>query len=178
MATRVQKKSDDLDDGYTILTTDQTRQVLSNLIRAWFPVGERPSIRVTGKWKSLKLLGAVSDEGEAFFLPCEGNFNSETTISWLAALQQEFGEKICVVLDNASYFTSNAVQEYVENTSIELCHLPRGTPELNGTEECWRQLNQVLGNRLFDSLDELRDAALTALDTEIDPPSNLTYLFL
>ena len=150
--------------------------MLSNLIRAWFPVGERPSLPVAGKWESLKLLGAVSDQGETFFLPCEGNFNSKLTIKWLGALQEEFGKNICVVLDNASYFTANAVQEYVEGTPIELCYLPRGTPELNGTEECWRQLNQVLGNRLFDSVDELQEAALSALDTQIDPSENLTYL--
>jgi len=71
------------------------------------------------------LLGAVSDSGETFFLPFEENFNSDTTIRLLDALQTEFGEKICVVLDNASYFTVNAVQEFTEDILIELCYLPR-----------------------------------------------------
>ena len=92
------------------------------------------------------------------------------------ALQTEFGEKICVVLDNASYFTANAVQEFVEDTPIELCYLPRGSPELNPVEECWRQLNQALGNRLFDTLDELQEAALAALG-DIKPPDVFTYLY-
>ena len=164
MARRLQKKRDNLDDEYTVLTIDQTRQVLSTLISAWFPEGERPSLPVTGAWDSIKLLGAVSDGGETFFLPCAENFNSDTTIRLLDALQTEFGEKICVVLDNASYFTANAVQEFAEGTPIELCYLPRGSPELNPAEECWRQLDQELGNRLFDTLDDLRDAALSALD--------------
>jgi len=120
--------------------------VLSKLIYAWFPEGERPSLPVTGAWDSIKLLGAVSDTGESFFLPCEENFNSDTTIRLLDALQTEFGEKICVVLDNASYFTANAVQEFVENTPIELCYLtpielcylPQGSLELNPAEECWK----------------------------------------
>ncbi|MEF8815064.1 MAG: IS630 family transposase [Halovenus sp.] len=169
------KKRNDLDDEYTILTIDQTRQVLSTLIYAWFPEGERPSLPVTGAWDSIKLLGAVSDSGETFFLPCEENFNSDTTIRLLDALQTEFGEKICVVLDNASYFTANAVQDFVQDTPIELCYLPRGSPELNPTEECWRQLNQELGNRLFETLDDLRDAALSALD-RIKVPDIFTYL--
>ena len=130
---------------------------------------------MTGAWDSIKLLGAVSDSGETFFLPCAENFNSDTTIRLLDALQTEFGEKICVVLDNASYFTANKVQESIEDTPIELCYLPRGSPELNPAEECWRRLDQVLGNRLFDTRDELRDAALTALGN-IDPPDPLTYL--
>ncbi|EMA51691.1 hypothetical protein C451_14070 [Halococcus thailandensis JCM 13552] len=125
------KKTNSLDDEYTTLAIDQTRQILSKLIYAWFPEGERPSLPVTGAWDSIKLLGAVSDTGETFFPPCEENFNSDTTIRLLDALQTEFGEKICVVLDNASYFTTNAVQEFVEDTPIELCYLPRGSPELN-----------------------------------------------
>jgi len=67
--------------------------VLSTLIYAWFPEGERPSLPVTGAWDSIKLLGAVSDSGETFFLPCAENFNSDTTIRLLDALQTEFGEK-------------------------------------------------------------------------------------
>jgi len=89
---------------------------------------------MTGKWDSIKLLGAVSDAGETFFLPREEKFNSDTTIRLLDSLQTEFGEKICVVLDNVSYFTANAVQEFVKDTPIELCYLPRGSPELNPTE--------------------------------------------
>jgi len=130
---------------------------------------------VTGKWKSLKLLGATADTGETFFLPCEANFNSDTTIRLLDALQTEFGKKICVVLDNASYFTAKAVKEFVAGTAIELCYLPRGSPELNPTEECWRRLDRALGNRLFQSLDELQRAALDALD-QVKPPNVFTYL--
>ena len=72
-------------------------------------------------------------------------------------------------------FTANNVLEYVEETPIELCYLPRGSPTLNPTEECWRRLNQALGNRLFETLDELQEAALSALDT-IEPPEVFTYL--
>lgn len=74
------------------------------------------------------------------------------------ALQTEFGEKLCVVLDNATYFWANKGQEYVEDTPLKLCYLPWGSPELNPAEECWRLLNQDLGNQLFHELDELRDA--------------------
>ena len=121
-------------------------------------------------------LGCGQRQWRDVFLPCKENFTSDTTIRLLDALQTEFGENICVVLDNASYFTANAVHEFVEDTLIELCYLPRGSPELNPAEECWHQLNQALGSRLFDTLDELRGAALTALDS-INPPNFFTYLW-
>jgi len=78
-------------------------------------------------------------------------------------------------LDNTSYLTANVVREFVEDTPIELCYLPRASPELNPAEECCRRLDQVLGNRLFDTLDELRETALTTLDN-VDPPNIFTYL--
>lgn len=89
---------------------------------------------------------------------------------------RQIGEKICVVQDDASYFTANAVQEFVKDTAIDLCYLPRGSAPVNPAGECWKKLNQALGNRLFDTLDELRGAALAALD-RINPPSLFTYLW-
>jgi len=93
----------------------------------------------------------------------------------LGALQEEFGEEICVVLDNATYFRSKKVREFVEETPIELCFLPRGSPELNPVEECWRQLNQALGNQYFGDLDALQAASLVGLDG-LDCPNIFTYL--
>ena len=148
--------------------------MLSTLIYAWFPEGERPSLLDDGR-VGLDQAAGAGDSGETFFLPCEENFTSDTTIRLLDALQTEFGEKLCVVLDNASYFTAKAVHEFVEETPIELCYLPRGSPELNPAEECWKKLNQALGDRLFDTLDDLRDAALAALNC-INPPNIFAYL--
>ena len=73
--------------------------------------------------------------------------------------------------------TEQEHEQFVEDTPIELCYLPGGSPELNPVEECWRQLNQALGNRLFDTLDELQEAALAALG-DIKPPDVFTYLYL
>jgi hypothetical protein len=67
------------------------------------------------------------------------------------------------------------VQEFVEDTPIELCYLPRGSVPVNPAEECWRQLDQEPGNRLFDTLNGLRDATLSALD-RIEVPDIFTYL--
>lgn len=130
---------------------------------------------MTGAWDTLKLLGAVTDSGETFVLPCKDNFTGDLTLRFLDALQTEFGEKLCIVLDNATYFTAKKVQEYAEDSHLELCYFPRGSTRVNPAEEYWRLLNQALGNRLFNDLDALRDAALAALES-IEPPSVFTYL--
>lgn len=42
--------------------------------------------------------------------------------------------------------------------------LPAYSPDPNPVEECWRQLQSALRNRLFDSLLELTTTIDTALD--------------
>jgi transposase len=166
------------DGDYTVVAIDQTRKaVRTYLTHGWFQEGERPTLPVSGAWNSVKLLGALTDQGETTFFECESNFTSEVTIHLLQALQQEFGEKIAVVLDNASYFTANAVKDFAEETSIELIYLPRGSPKLNPVEECWRQFKQFLGNRSFEDVPQLRKAIPVALDA-INRPNLHNYLCL
>lgn len=68
-------------------------------------------------------------------------------------------------MDNASYFASNPAQKFDEETSIKLCYLLRGSAPGNPVEECWKKLDQALGNRLFNTLSDPRDAVLAALDS-------------
>lgn len=123
----------------------------------------------------MKLLGAVTDERDFFATEVVDRFKSDVTIRFLRALQDEFGEKIHVLLDNAPYFTSNQVRNFVEDSQIEVTYFPRGSPDLNPVEECWRQLKLALGNRFFGSLDELRSAVTTILN-QITPPQITDYL--
>lgn len=129
-------------------------------------------------WKTyegVKLLGALSENGETFVTPVEDSFRSDVTIRFLRALQIEFGEQIHVILDNATYFTSQQVADFVEDSAIRVTFLPPGSPDMNPIEECWRQLKRALGNRYFGSLDELRPAIWSALDT-VSPPDIYDYL--
>ena len=82
---------------------------------------------------------------------------------------------IAVVLDHATYFTANAVKDFAADTAIELIYFPRRSPQLNPSEECWRQFKQFLGNRSFDDFAELRDAIHPAFDA-VSPPNIRNYL--
>ena len=153
------------------------KAVRTYLTRGWFREGERPTPSVSGAWDSVKLLGALTDQGETTFFECESNFTSDVTIHLLQALQQEFGEKIAVVLDNASYFTVNAVKDFAKETSIEPIYLPWGSALVNPVEECWRQFKQFLGNRSFENVSQFRKAIPVALYA-INRPSLHNYLCL
>ena len=125
--------------------------------------------------KGVNLLGVVSEHGETTVLESGGSFTGEVTIRFLTHLQAEFGEKLVVLLDQATYFTASAVKDFAADEPIELVYFPTGSPDLNPTEEYWRRLKQALGNRYFDTLGEIRSAVWSALDT-ISPPGIYQYL--
>ena len=127
--------------------------------------------------KGVNLLGAVTEYGNTTVLKCGGSFTSKVTIRFLEHLQAEFGEKLVVLLDQATYFTASAVKDFVVEEPIELVYFPTGSPDLNPTEEYWRRLKQALGNRYFGTLGKIHSAIWSALDT-IDPPGVYQYLCL
>jgi transposase len=123
----------------------------------------------------VNLLGAVTEYGETTVLECGGSFTDEVTIRFLEHLQATFGEKLVVLLDQATYFTALAVKDFAADEPIELMYFPTGSPDLNPTEEYWHQLKDALGNRYFATPDEIRSAVWSTLET-INPPEIYQYL--
>lgn len=117
----------------------------------------------------------MTEDGETFFTEVADSFTSDVTVRFLRALQAEFGDHLHVVLDNATYFASNQVAEFVENSALKLSFLPTGSPDMNPVEECWRQFKRALGNRFFATIDELRPAVWDAIE-RINPPGLIDYL--
>ena len=68
------------------------------------------------------------------------------------------------------------MKHFVGDEPIELVYLPTGSPDLNPTEEYWRQLKLALGNRYFATCGEIRSVIWPALET-IDPPGIYQYLW-
>ena len=102
--------------------------------------------------EGINLLGAVTEKGETTVLGCGGSFTGEVTIRFLEHLQAQFGEKLVVLLDKATYFTAAAVKNFVADEPIELVYFPTGSPDLNPTEEYWRRLKQGLETATLERL--------------------------
>ena len=124
--------------------------------------------------EGVNLLGAVTETGETTVLECGGSFTGEVTIRFLEHLQAQLGEKLVVLLDQATYFTAAAVKHFIADEPIELVYFPTGSPDLNPAEEYCRRLKQALGNRYVGTLGEIRSAIWSALDT-ITPPGVHQY---
>ena len=73
-----------------------------------------------------------------------------------------FRGALYVICDNARYYRSKAVQEYLETSRVKLVFLPPYAPNLNLIERFWKFLKKkVLYNRYYETFDEFREACET-----------------
>jgi hypothetical protein len=95
------------------------------LSHSWYRRGKRvkPPFWDYSK-QGIKLPGTVTDGRGLLAIEVVDRFISELTILFLRALQDEFGENIHVLLDNASCFTPQQVHDFIEATEIEVTYVP------------------------------------------------------
>ncbi len=149
----------------TVVCIDQTKKSVRTEPRAaWFPRGTRPSVELSGQRDWTCVLGAITEDGDRFFSRFEEYVTAEHAKHFILALCGEFQGDLIVVLDGAPYFRASAATDLAARDDLALVRFPAYSPELNPVEECWRQLKDALGNRFFDSLDELTAAIDKALD--------------
>lgn len=159
----------------TVVCVDQTKKsVRVEPSAAWFRRGTRPTVELSGKRDWTCLLGAVTEDGDRFFSRFTEYITGEHAKHFILALCEEFEGNLIVVLDGAPYFRASVVTDLADRDDLEFVRLPAYSPEMNPVEECWRQLTDSLGNRLFDSLEQLNSAIDSALK-QISVPDVSNY---
>lgn len=92
----------------------------------------------------------------------EGHCNTEFFEAWVTQeLIPILKKGQIVILDNASFHKSRAVEKAITDASCELLYLPSYSPDLNDIEHEWFPIkNKVRKNRgQFDSFRQAVDAA-------------------
>lgn len=78
-------------------------------------------------------------------------------------------------MDNASYFIAKTLKKQAAADGLLPKFLPSHSPELNPLESCWRQFRDGRANRLFLTLDDVKEYLSTALP-ELNSPQIYEYL--
>jgi len=120
---------------------------------AWFPRGTRPSVELSGQRDWTCLLGAITEDSECFFSRFTEYVTANHAKNFIYSLCEEFEEDLIIVLDGAPYFQASTVTDLAAGDDLALVTFLAYSPELNPVEECWRQLQDTLSNRFFESLD-------------------------
>ena len=135
---------------------------ISDLRRCWAPPRERPGVGHQVIREYLYALGAVCPaEGELCSLVMPW-VDAETMSVFLAHLAAQHPDECGVMLlDGAGWHRAHDLRL---PANLRLLFLPPYSPELNPVEHIWRHLRENdLGNRVFDSLEQVADAVCAAL---------------
>jgi len=121
------------------------------------------------------MLGAVTDIGEGFVALAPDTFNAEVSKHFLRVLQQQFGKKLAIVLDNAPYFIAKSLKKQAGFRGLLLEYLPSHAPEMNSLENCWRQIKAARANRLYLTIEDVKQLLRTAI-SRLTAPQVYHYL--
>ncbi len=87
-------------------------------------------------------------------------FNQDTFLDYLKQVKKKIG-KVIMFTDRARQHQSNKIKKYLEKNkdSVRIFYLPKGSPEFNAVEECWRQGKyDLLVSKYYPRFDDLKSS--------------------
>jgi len=127
----------------------------------WIKRGEDREVPSNTGRRRLNINGAVDLERLEPVVRYDDTIDAASTIALFDQLLLAYAYATCIYLicDNARYYRSKVVQEYLQNSRIKLVFLPAYAPNLNLIERLWKFFKkQVLYNRYCETFGDFRAA--------------------
>lgn len=128
----------------------------------WMPKGNPRELKTNSGRHRINLSGAVDPLSLDIVMRQEESVTSQSVIKLLAQLEAKHldAKTIYFICDNAGYYTSKAVSEWVETSRIKMVYLPPYSPNLNVIERLWKYFRaQVMANIYYPTFAEFRHAS-------------------
>lgn len=125
--------------------------------------------------------GALNAETNEVIVERSVTVNAEAVISFLSRIEEAHpeAERIYLISDNASYYHSKAVTEYLEarGSCISFWFLPAYSPNLNLIERVWKFMRgHLMNNRYYGTFREFSEEALMFFECLSDHADKLRTL--
>lgn len=124
----------------------------------WTADRVRPIVTMTGSHQRTCVFGTICIDGRQSFHQYE-SFNQYTFLDYLKQVQKKF-RKLILFIDRArQHHRSIMVKEYLKqnNDILKVIYFPKGSPEFNAIEECWRQGKyDLLVSRYYPKFEDFR----------------------
>ena len=144
----------------------------NGLVRQWAKRGTRPRQPADQRYESAYLFGAICPArgtGAALALPFADTDAMQLHLDEIARSVRR-GAHAVLLLDRAGWHTTPALR-LPNNITMSRA------PELNPVENIWQHLRQTwLSNRVFDTYDDIIDAACDAWRRLIAQPETITSI--
>ena len=128
----------------------------------WIKKGQEAELKANCGRQRLNINGVIDIDTLKTVVQFDDTINAESTIALLKQIERKHrkAKVIYVIADNARYYRSAAVKEYLENGRIKILFLPPYSPNLNLIERLWKYFRKVvMNNRYYQTLEQFTDAA-------------------
>lgn len=130
----------------------------------WIKRGQEHPIQSNTGRKRLNINGAINVQTLSAEVRFDETIDAASTIALMQQMERAnpSAPHIIVICDNARYYKSKAVAEYLTTSRIQLEPLPPYCPNLNLIERFWKFFKrQVLYNHYYETFDSFRNACKT-----------------
>jgi len=146
----------------------------------WGLKGQTPVVRTTGARYRLNLLSAVNRRGKMRFMIEKSKLNAEVVCRFLDRLMEGSARSIFLILDGHPIHKSGVVSAKVQSYKgrLHLYLLPPYSPELNPSEEIWREVkSHRVGRAGVFSFADMKLEARSALHHLVHRPDKIRAFF-
>ena len=127
----------------------------------WIKKGEEREVKSNTGRDRMNINGAYSPINSEVITVESDRINSQSTIELLKKIEgvNPHKTKIYIILDNAKYYNSNLVKEYLKNSKMIMMPLPTYSPNLDLIGRLWHYFKKkVLYNRYYSTFAEFKGA--------------------
>ncbi len=136
----------------------------------WIRTGKNREVKSNSGRERVNINGVYSPSDHEIIVRDDNSINSDSTIKLLEEIELRHPElqRIYVVRDNARYYVSKPVQEYLKKSRIVFVPLPSYSPNLNLIERLWKFFKKkVITNRYYETFGSFRNAILKFFELDI-----------
>ncbi len=127
----------------------------------WFKKGAKALLKANSGRQRININGALNANNLEVTTVTADSINAQSTIDLFQILEKQYphAKRIIAICDNASYYRSKLVTEYLKNSRIEIKFLPPYSPNLNLIERLWRFMNtKIRNNQYYEKFVEFKTA--------------------
>lgn len=136
--------------------------------KVWVKKGQEKIIKSNAGKKRLNISGLYNPHNQDLIFSNDEKVNSESTIELFKRAEKHYKDKktIYIFVDNASYFKSKEIEEYLFNSmKIRVRYLPSYSPNLNLIERLWKFLRKkVINLTYYEKFNSFKDSVLNFLE--------------
>lgn len=133
------------------------------LAYGWIKKGQDNIVKSNTGRQRININGALDAETHAVITREDERINAQSTIALLEQIEVAYplAAIIYVICDNARYYRSKLVSQFLETSKIQLVFLPAYSPNLNLIERLWKFMKkQVLYNNYYEKFDVFKQTTL------------------